>query len=115
MAAKMPAESLSTALLADGHTASNAPDPFWPPKLSGAGHGQYWGGETPGQTFGRCRLLLVVLLLLFRIALTRDGVASHKIMQIKLKVPRLKSNGTFKYIPKQIPHCDLDHASGPVA
>ena len=42
--------------LADGHTASNAPDLFRPPKLSGAGPGQYWGGGPPGNTLGCCRL-----------------------------------------------------------
>ena len=41
---------------ADGHTASNAPDLFRPPKLSGAGPGQYWGGGPPGKTFGCCQL-----------------------------------------------------------
>jgi hypothetical protein len=43
---------------ADGHTASNAPDLFRPPKLSGAGPGQYWGGGPPGKTLGCCQLLL---------------------------------------------------------
>ena len=42
---------------ADGHTASNAPDLFRPPKLSGAGPGQYWGGGPPGKTLGCCQLL----------------------------------------------------------
>ena len=41
---------------ADGHTASNAPDLFRPPKLSGAGPGQYWGGGPPGKTLGCCQL-----------------------------------------------------------
>ena len=43
-------------VLADGHTASNAPDLFRPPKLSGAGPGQYWGGGPPGKTLGCCQL-----------------------------------------------------------
>ena len=43
---------------ADGHTASNAPDLFRPPKLSGAGPGQYWGGGPPGKTLGCCQLLM---------------------------------------------------------
>ena len=46
-------------VIADGHTASNAPDLFRPPKLSGAGPGQYWGGGPPGKSFGCCRLLCV--------------------------------------------------------
>ena len=41
---------------ADGHTASNAPDLFRPPKLSGAGPGQYWGGGPPGKPLGCCQL-----------------------------------------------------------
>ena len=41
---------------ADGHTASNAPDLFRPPKLSGAGPGQYWGGGPPGKSLGCCKL-----------------------------------------------------------
>ena len=41
---------------ADGHTASNAPDLFRPPKLSGAGPGQYWGGGPPGKSLGCCQL-----------------------------------------------------------
>ena len=44
-------------IFADGHTASNAPDLFRPPKLSGAGPGQYWGGGPPGKTLGCCQLL----------------------------------------------------------
>ena len=43
-------------VVADGHTASNAPDLFRPPKLSGAGPGQYWGGGPPGKTLGCCQL-----------------------------------------------------------
>ena len=43
---------------ADGHTASNTPDLFRPPKLSGAGPGQYWGGGPPGKTLGCCQLLI---------------------------------------------------------
>jgi len=34
--------------VADGHTVSNAPDLFRPPKVSGTGPGQYWGGDRPG-------------------------------------------------------------------
>ena len=45
-------------ILADGHTASNAPDLFRPPKLSGAGPGQYWGGGPPGKTLGCCQLFV---------------------------------------------------------
>ena len=45
-----------TPISADGHTASNAPDLFRPPKLSGAGPGQYWGGGPPGKSLGCCRL-----------------------------------------------------------
>ena len=48
---------------ADGHTASNAPDLFRPPKLSGAGPGQYWGGGPPGKPLGCCQLLLFPLCL----------------------------------------------------
>ena len=46
--------------LAGGHTASNAPDLFRPPKLSGAGPGYYWGGGPPGKTSGCCQLFLRV-------------------------------------------------------
>ena len=46
--------------IAGGHTASNAPDPFRPPKLSGAGPGWYWGGGPPGKTPGCCQLLVWV-------------------------------------------------------
>ena len=42
--------------LADGHTVSNAPDLFRPPKLSGTGPGQYWGGGQPGKPLGCCQL-----------------------------------------------------------
>ena len=49
--------SAGTNVGADGHTASNAPDLFRPPKLSGAGRGQYWGGGPPGKTLGCCQLL----------------------------------------------------------
>ena len=49
--------SAGTNVGADGHTASNAPDLFRPPKLSGAGPGQYWGGGPPGKTLGCCQLL----------------------------------------------------------
>ena len=49
-------------ILADGHTASNAPDLFRPPKLSGAGPGQYWGGGPPGKPLGCCQLLFTLLL-----------------------------------------------------
>ena len=45
-----------TILFAGGHTASNAPDLFRPPKLSGAGPGWYWGGGPPGKTSGCCQL-----------------------------------------------------------
>ena len=56
--------------LASGHTASNAPDLFRTPKLSGAGPGQYRGGGPPGKPLGCCWLLLISLslLLLFVIA-----------------------------------------------
>ena len=47
------------AVIADGHTASNTPDLFRPPKLSGAGPGQYWGGGPPGKTSGCCQLFVV--------------------------------------------------------
>ena len=46
----------TTLCIADGHTASNAPDLFRPPKLSGAGPGQYWGGGPPGKSLGCCQL-----------------------------------------------------------
>ena len=49
----------STGNIADGHTASNAPDLFRPPKLSGAGPGQYWGGGPPGKTLGCCQPFLL--------------------------------------------------------
>ena len=42
---------------ADGHTASNAPDLFRPPKLSSAEPGQYSGGGPPGKPSGCCQLL----------------------------------------------------------
>ena len=45
--------------VAGGHTASNAPDLFRPPKLSGAGPGKYWGGGPPGKTSGCCQLLQI--------------------------------------------------------
>ena len=51
-------QRLECSMFADGHTASNAPDLFRPPKLSGAGPGQYWGGGPPGKTLGCCQLLL---------------------------------------------------------
>ena len=44
-------------IFADGHTVSNAPDLFRPPKLSGVGPGQYYGGGPPGKTLGCCQLL----------------------------------------------------------
>ena len=47
-------------VFADGHTASNAPDLFRPPKLSGAGPGQYWGGGPPGKPLGCCQLFACV-------------------------------------------------------
>ena len=43
--------------LAGGHAVSNAPALFRPPKLSGTGPGQYWGGGPPGKTSGCCQLL----------------------------------------------------------
>ena len=43
---------------ADGHTASNARDLFRPPKLSGVGPGQYWGGGPPKKPLGCCQLLI---------------------------------------------------------
>ena len=46
----------ATRILADGHTVSNAPDLFRPPKLSGTGPGQYWGGGPPGKPLGCCQL-----------------------------------------------------------
>ena len=49
-------------IFADGHTVSNAPDLFRPPKLSGTGPGQYWGGGPPGKPLGCCQLLLLLLL-----------------------------------------------------
>ena len=39
-------------MLADGHTVSNAPDLFRPPKLSGTGPGKYWVGDRPGSPQG---------------------------------------------------------------
>ena len=42
---------------ADGHTTSNAPDLFRPPKLSGAASGQYWGGGPPRKPSGCWQLL----------------------------------------------------------
>ena len=47
------------AVIADGHTASNTPDLFRPPKLSGAGPGQHWDGGPPGKTSGCCQLFVV--------------------------------------------------------
>ena len=44
---------------ADGHTVSNAPDLFRPPKLSGTGPGQYWGGGPPGKPLGCCQLFIL--------------------------------------------------------
>ena len=41
---KTPWPNHCSVVFADGHTASNAPDLFRPPKLSGAGPGEYWGG-----------------------------------------------------------------------
>ena len=58
-APRSPAGGQRPQVIADGHTASNAPDLFRPPKLSGAGPGQYWGGGPPGKSFGCCRLLCV--------------------------------------------------------
>ena len=43
-------------IIADGHATSNAPDLLLPPKLSGAGPGQYWGGGPHGKTVGCCRI-----------------------------------------------------------
>ena len=51
-------QPLECSVFADGHTASNAPDLFRPPKLSGAGPGQYWGGGPPGKPLGCCQLLV---------------------------------------------------------
>ncbi len=50
------AASLRGVILASGHTASNAPDLFRTPKLSGAGPGQYRGGGPPGKPLGCCWL-----------------------------------------------------------
>ena len=52
----LPESTCMNLALADGHTASSAPDLFWPPKLSGAGPGQYWGGGPPGKPLGCCQL-----------------------------------------------------------
>ena len=50
------AVNLVEVFLASGHTASNAPDLFRTPKLSGAGPGQYRGGGPPGKPLGCCWL-----------------------------------------------------------
>ena len=64
-----------TGAVADGHTASNAPDLFRPPKLSGAGPGQYWGGGPPGKTSGCCQLFVKPLSLSF----TRAGAGGARL------------------------------------
>ena len=46
----------STMAVANGHTASNTPDPIRTRKLSGARPGQYWGGGPPGKSLGCCWL-----------------------------------------------------------
>ena len=50
---------MSANTFADGHTVSNAPDLFRPPKLSGTGPGQYWGGGPPGKPLGSCQLFIL--------------------------------------------------------
>ena len=50
----------STMAVANGHTASNTPDPIRTRKLSGARPGQYWGGGPPGKSLGCCWLFVVV-------------------------------------------------------
>ena len=42
--------------VANGHTASNTPDPIRTRKSSGARPGQYWGGGPPGKSLGCCWL-----------------------------------------------------------
>ena len=49
--------AIPSMVVADGHTASNTPDLFRLPKLSGAGPGEYWGGGPPGNSSGCCWLL----------------------------------------------------------
>ena len=49
-----------TYAFANGHTASNAPDPIRTRKLSDARPGQYWGGGPPGKPFG-CRWLFLCI------------------------------------------------------
>ena len=56
-----PPTDACASIVADGHTVSNAPDLFRPPKLSGTGPGQYWGGGPPGKPLGCCQLLLLFL------------------------------------------------------
>ena len=58
--------SLGYITLASGHTASNAPDLFRTPKLSGAGPGQYRGGGPPGKPLGCCWLFHFPLWACFR-------------------------------------------------
>ena len=43
---------------ADGHILLNAPDLFWPPKLSRREPVQYWPRGLVGKCFGCCRLLM---------------------------------------------------------
>ena len=50
--------TISVRFFADGHTVSNAPDLFRPPKLSNTGPGQYRGGGPPGKSSGCCQLCM---------------------------------------------------------
>ena len=72
---------------ADGHTASNAPDLFRPPKLSGAGPGQYWGGGPPGKPLGCCQLLLFSFLSALYVCVYVPGAATWDRTRVAEKRP----------------------------
>ena len=80
-------------VIADGHTASNAPDLFRPPKLSGAGPGQYWGGGPPGKTLGCCQLLACTRMLQLSVVrfATLHSTPPSLLLSLPLCPPKIKS------------------------
>ena len=85
--------SAGTNVGADGHTASNAPDLFRPPKLSGAGPGQYWGGGPPGKTLGCCQLLACTRMLQLSVVrfATLHSTPPSLLLSLPLCPPKIKS------------------------
>ena len=83
-------------LFADGHTVSNAPDLFRPPKLSGTGPGQYWGGGPPGKPLGCCQLFQPGEINSINLAVSWHGrvhklTASYAVLDQPLHRPRTAS------------------------